>query len=78
MRKPQGATRPMRRKSNRGDRGGGDGNKNGVGLQERSIREEVVTVTKGTSGEPRTECFVSNSVGNFFLCLLVNISVLPQ
>lgn len=53
MRKSHGATRVMRRKTKQGDRGGGDGNKSGVGLQERSIREEVVTVTKGTGGEPR-------------------------
>lgn len=77
MRKPQGATRVMRRKPTRGDRGGGDGNRSGVGLQEWSIREEVVTMTNGTRREPRTQYFVSNSVGNA-LVFWVTLSVLPQ
>lgn len=75
VRKSHGATRVMRRKTKQGDRGGRDGNKSGAGLQERSIKEEVVTVTEGTGGELRTPCFVSKSAGKALF--LVNLSVLP-
>lgn len=76
MRKSHGAARGMRRKTKQGDRGGGDGDKSGAGLQQWSIKEEVVTVRQGTGGEPRTPCFVSKSAGK--ARFLVSLSVLPQ